>query len=147
MDQVGKDQRPAVEAYGSGNQKADLFCESRKASGRGARGCDQGPGVDDTGEMGIFVVKGLLDICGGGFIVFVVFAKGFVVGDGGVKGFAGCEGSLEFCTLFSSLGVAESKGAAVEVVSPLAGLSSLLDGSVGVWSWVEVPLTVVGGRD
>lgn len=144
MYQIGEDQRSTIEAYGSGDQQADLFCESGKASRRGAGGCDQGPGVDDTGEMGIFVVKGFLDICRRSFVVFIVFTKGFVIGNGGVEGFAGCKGGFEFCTLFGGLGVAEGKGAAMEVVPPLTGLSSLLNGLVGVSIW---DCGAVKGRD
>ena len=65
--------------------------------------------------MGVFIVKGLLDVCRRGLVVFVVFAKGFVVGDGG----------LELRTLFSCFSVAEGESTAVEVISPLASLSSL----------------------
>ena len=37
---VWKDKSSAIQSYGSGNKEADFFCESGKASGRGARGCD-----------------------------------------------------------------------------------------------------------
>ena len=75
--------------------------------------------------MGVFVVKGFLEVGGGSFIVFVVFAQGFVIGDGGVEGFPGGEGGFDFGTLFGGFGITEGEGTAVEVVSPLAGLSSL----------------------
>ena len=75
--------------------------------------------------MGVFIIKGLLDVCRRGLVVFVVFAKGFVVGDGGVEGFTSGKGGLELRTLFSCFSVAEGESTAVEVVSPLASLSSL----------------------
>ena len=75
--------------------------------------------------MGVFIIKGILNVCWRGLVVFVVFPKGFVVGDGGVERLASGKGGLELCTLFSGFSVAEGESTAVKVVSPLAGLPSL----------------------
>ena len=79
--------------------------------------------------MRIFIIEGFLDVGGGGLVVFIVFAEGFVVGDSGVERFAGGKGGFEFCALFGGFGVAEGESSTIEVVSPLASLSSLLRGS------------------
>lgn len=81
--------------------------------------------------MSIFVIDRFLDFgIRGRFVVFVILAEGFVVGNGGVEGFACCERGFEFGALFCGFGLAESERTAVEVVSSLAGLSSLRRKSV-----------------
>lgn len=77
--------------------------------------------------MGVFVVKVELLLTGEvrlRFIVLVICAEGFIVGDGGVEGLAGCERSLELGALGGDFSVAESEGTAVEIVTTLAGLSA-----------------------
>ena len=96
-DEVGEDEVPAVEADGGGEEEADFFGESGEPGGGGAGGGYEDAGVGEAGEVGVFVVEVefLLRGDGGlGFVVFVVCAEGFVVGDGGGEWLAGCEGSF-----------------------------------------------------
>lgn len=59
-----------------------------------------------------------------GFVVFVVFAELSVVGNGGVEGLAGCQGSFECGALRGDFGVAEGKSTTVEIIAALPGLSA-----------------------
>ncbi len=94
--------------------------------------------------MGIFIIKGLFNISGCGLIKFVIFAEGFVVGDGRVERFTSGEGGFEFCALLCGFSVAEGKSTAVKVVPPLTGLSSLVNGLVGVFDMMCAVLLKAG---
>ena len=58
------------------------------------------------------------------FVIFVVFAELSVVGDGGVEGFAGREGSFQCGALGGDFGIAEGESTTVEVIAALPGLSA-----------------------
>ena len=132
-DQVRQHQVAAVEPHGRGEQQPDLFGEGAQSGGGRARRRDQHAGVDDAGEVGVFVVEGKGGRVGGlGFVVFVVCAQRRVVGDGGEEGLAAGEGGFEGGALGGDLGVAEGEGAAVEVVASLAGLSADHGGGVAL---------------
>jgi ABC-type lipoprotein export system ATPase subunit len=76
---------------------------------------------------------------GAGLVVLVVLAQLLVVGDGRVERLASGQRLLELCALLADFGVAEGERATVEVVTPLAGLSSNHGGIfVCVWCVLDV---------
>lgn len=122
----GQDVRAPVQPDGCRQEKADFLGEGGQSAGRAARGGDQRSGIDDAGEIRVFVIDG--ENVGGaglGFVVDVGSVKGCVVGQSGRKGFPAREGGFELGALGGCFGIAEGEDASVDVVSPFSGLSSL----------------------
>ena len=126
-DQVGQNQVTSVQADTGGQQQTDLFGERGETAARVARSGHEDTRVNDTGQVGVFVVKVQLILSsavGAGLVVLVVLAQFLVVGNCRVERFASGQRLLQLCALLADFGIFEGEGAAVKVVAPLAGLSS-----------------------
>lgn len=96
--EVGENEISAIQANGCRKEESDFLTEGCEAGRGAAGGCDERAWVGEAGEETVFVVDAPLRFgrfLVEGFVVFVIFPQGFVVGDGWVEGFACCEGFFE----------------------------------------------------
>lgn len=122
----GKHERAAVEPDGCWQQEADFFGKGRKPGRGRARGGDERAGIDNAGEVRVFVVEGeRFRRRQRRFVVGLCSEKGGVRGERRGEGLSGREGGFEGGSLGGCFGGAESEGPSVEVVSSFAGLFSL----------------------
>ena len=75
--------------------------------------------------MSVFIVDVIVGF--GAFVKLVVLTQSLIIGYCRVEGLPSCQRGFELCALFGSLCFAEGEGSAVEIISPLAGLSSLVE--------------------
>ena len=73
--------------------------------------------------MGILVIHVVVGF--GTLIKLVILAQSFIIRYRRIKGLASRKRRFELCPLLCGFSFAKSKGATVEVISPLASLSSL----------------------
>ena len=83
-DEIGEDEIAPVQADGGWQEESDFFGKRREPGGWVARSCHEHAGVNDTGELSVFVVQIKLFLRGpvrARLVVLEIFAQFFVVGD------------------------------------------------------------------
>lgn len=80
--------------------------------------------------MGIFIVNVIVGF--GAFVKLVILTQSLIVGYCRIQRLSSCQRGFELCALLGSLCFAESEGTAVEIISPLPGLSSLVKDGLAI---------------